>query len=190
MSLIKKWESYMGPKDERLEAESNRIMRVGYTILLVGTALALYYGLMLTQVASTTDTPIFTALGERIFPLDTVLLIVFVLGTFIPCGMFVRSGITTERSRYAQVEHIPWDYVVELSLLCALIVGVLAAGMRIVAEIQIVGVGQVTWFGDIAMGLVFAGIGFAVGMVTISASFRAAIENRKKLDEVLDDDLV
>ncbi len=190
MSLIKKWETYMGPKDERLVAESNRIMRIGYTILLAGTALALYYGLMLTQVASTTDTPIFTALGERVFPLDKVLLIVFVLGTFIPCGMFMRSGITTERNRYAQVDYVPWNYVVQMSLLCALIIGVLSAGMRIVAEIQIVGLGQVAWIGDIAMGFVFAGMGFAIGMVAISASFKAAIENRKKLDEELDDGLL
>lgn len=185
MNLIRRWEGYMGPKDERIEAESNRIMRVGYTILLVGCAIALYYGIMIAQVASTTDNPVFTALGERVFPATDVLLIVFILGAFVPMLMFMRKGITTERSRYAQVEQIPWGYVVEMSLLSALIVGVLTAGMRIIAEVQIVGLGNVAWLGDLAMGAVFAGMGFAIGMAAISMSFKAAIDSRRRMEQEL-----
>ena len=68
MNLIKRYNQIMGPKDERLEAEENKSMKVGGTILLIGSVLSLYYAIMLDQVSSTTGQPIFTALGEKLIP--------------------------------------------------------------------------------------------------------------------------
>lgn len=42
MNLIKRYNQIMGPKDERLEAEENKSMKVGGTILLIGSVLSLY----------------------------------------------------------------------------------------------------------------------------------------------------
>ena len=63
MNLVKRWNEYMGPKDERLEAVSNRCAKVGFMILLIGSVICCYYGMMLDQVALTTDTALATAVG-------------------------------------------------------------------------------------------------------------------------------
>ena len=68
MKIIDRWNEFMGPKDERLAAESNRCAAVGYTILIIGSALCLYYGIMLNQVAETTGHPLLTPLGQSVFP--------------------------------------------------------------------------------------------------------------------------
>ena len=41
MKIIDRWNEFMGPKDERLTAEANRCAAVGYTILIIGSALCL-----------------------------------------------------------------------------------------------------------------------------------------------------
>lgn len=75
MNLIKRYNQIMGPKDERLEAEENKSMKVGGTILLIGSVLSLYYAIMLDQVSSTTGQPIFTALGEKLIPVHLLLVL-------------------------------------------------------------------------------------------------------------------
>lgn len=186
MKIIERWKSYMGPKDERIMNESNKIMRVGYTIFLVGCAIALYYGIMIGQVASTTGNPILTPLGERVFPSSNVLLIVYIIAALVPVILFARKGIVFEHSRYAQMDHVPWDLVVAFSIFSAITVSVLTSGMRIIAEIQIVGWDQVAWFGDIVIGLVFAGMSFVFGMIIISATIKATINKRHKLERELE----
>lgn len=49
MKLIQHWEAYRGPKDERVEAETNRIYKVGFIMLSIG--LVLYMYLCTTQAA-------------------------------------------------------------------------------------------------------------------------------------------
>ena len=68
MNLIKRYNQIMGPKDERLEAEENKSMKVGGTILLIGSVLSLYYAIMLDQVSSTTDHPSSPRLERSSFP--------------------------------------------------------------------------------------------------------------------------
>lgn len=187
MKLIERWKNYVGPKDERVENESNKIMRVGYTIFLIGGGIALYYGLMLQQVAETTDNPIFTPLGESIFPMNGLLLIAYLLAVFIPVFMFARKGIMFEHTRFEEFDRIPWDYVVMMSVVIAVILGVLTSSMRIAAEIQIVGLGEVAWFGDVAMGIVYAGMGFALGIVVLSLNCKMAIDKRRKVEQEFDD---
>ena len=64
--------------------------------------------------------------------------------------------------------------------------GVLTCALRIVAEIQIVGVGNVAWMGDVAMGVVFFIIGFAVGLGAFALAFNDAIKNRQRLEAELE----
>lgn len=73
MYLVRKWNEYMGPKDERLEAEGNKSTKAAAYILLVGSIVSLYYGIMVNQVASTTDHPVLTPLGESVVPVDLLL---------------------------------------------------------------------------------------------------------------------
>lgn len=185
MNLIRRWEEYMGPKDERLAADSDRYTKIGYYILLIGTVVCLYYAMMVDQVASTTETAIYTAAGERVFPVWHLIVIVVLISCLVPLALQLRAGILSDRSRYASVDSIPWGYVAMLSLVCATLMGVLTSGMRMIAEIQIVGIEQVTWFGDIAMGVVFFTMAFCVAMFFTAASFKEAIKNRQRLEKEL-----
>lgn len=187
MNLIKRWNEYLGPKDERLEAEASRCLRASYYLLLAGVVVCLYYALMIDQVSSTTDTPVLTPVGARVFPATSALIVVVLAACFIPLVLQVRRGILSDRSRYAQVERVPWDLVLLTSLFTGLAMGVLSAGMRMLAEVQIVGVAEVTWAGDVAMGVVYFVMGFLLALVATVGIFRSAIRNRRRLEDELDD---
>ena len=174
MKIIDRWNEFMGPKDERLAAESNRCAAVGYTILIIGSALCLYYGIMLNQVAETTGHPLLTPLGQSVFPVDTALLIIILASGLISTYLQVRSGTFDTHTRIAQADRIPWDYVALVSLLCGLGLGVTTTAMRILAEVQIVGVENVTWGGDIAIGVVFFAVLGIVGR-TVTKSLQAFV---------------
>lgn len=94
MNLIKRYNQIMGPKDERLEAEENKSMKVGGTILLIGSVLSLYYAIMLDQVSSTTDQPIFTALGEKLIPVHLLLVLTILVAGVVSLTMQTRAGIS------------------------------------------------------------------------------------------------
>lgn len=187
MKIIDRWNEYLGPKDERLTAEGNRCASIGFTILLIGASLALYYGIMLDQVANTTDHAILTPLGQSVFPATGVLSIAIVAAAVTSIYLEMRAGIVSNRSRIAQTDRIPWDYVALLSLLCGIALGAVSTVMRIIAEIQIVGIGEVAWFGDIAIGVVYFVLAFVLSLILIGALFRDAIRRRHELERELEE---
>ena len=181
MNLVKRWNEYMGPKDERLEAVSNRCAKVGFMILLFGSVICCYYGMMLDQVALTTDTALATV--------DPIQLQfgVIVVACFVSLYLETRSGITSDRMRLATVDKVPWDYVAVLSVLTGALLFVLTTGLRIAAEVQIVGVENVTWAGDVAMGIVYFFMGSGLAMGFLGLQFHSAIKRRQELERELDD---
>lgn len=187
MKIIDRWNEFMGPKDERLAAESNRCAAVGYTILIIGSALCLYYGIMLNQVAETTGHPLLTPLGQSVFPVDTALLIIILASGLISTYLQVRSGTFDTHTRIAQADRIPWDYVALVSLLCGLGLGVTTTAMRILAEVQIVGVENVTWGDDIAIGVVYFTLAFFLAFGLFAATFHSAIDRRRQLERELEE---
>lgn len=187
MKIIDRWNEFMGPKDERLTAEANRCAAVGYTILIIGSALCLYYGIMLNQVAETTGHPLLTPLGQSVFPVDTALLIIILASGLISTYLQVRSGTFDTHTRIAQSDRIPWDYVALVSLLCGLGLGVTTTVMRILAEVQIVGAENVTWGGDIAMGIVYFTLAFFLAFGLFAATFHSAIDRRRQLERELEE---
>lgn len=187
MKIIDRWNEFMGPKDERLVAESNRCAAIGYTILIIGTSLCLYYGIMLNQVADTTGHPLLTPLGQSVFPVDIAILIVILSSGLISTYLQVRSGALDTHARIAQSDRIPWDYVTLIALLCGVGLGVVTCGMRILAEVQIVGIENVTWAGDIAMGVVYFTLAFLLAFGLFAATFHSAIDRRRQLERELED---
>ena len=59
--------------------------------------------------------------------------------------------------------------------------------MRVLAEVQIVGLASVAWGGDVAIGVVYFGLAFVLSLVFTAALFRDAIKNRRRLEDALDD---
>lgn len=182
MGLIKRYNEIMGPKDERLEAQDCKIMRVAANILLIGSALSLYYAIMLNQVSDVSDKPIFTELGQSLVPVQIPLTLTILVAGFAITMMQTKVGFVSSRKRFAEVDRIPWDFVVLSSLGCGALIGVLTCAMRILAEMQIVGISNVMWFADIAIGVVFFTMGFIVAFIFISLGIRDAIKNRRKLE--------
>lgn len=187
MNLIKRYNQIMGPKDERLEAEENKSMKVGGTILLIGSVLSLYYAIMLDQVSSTTGQPIFTALGEKLIPVHLLLVLAILVAGVVSLTMQTRAGYFSSHKRFAEVDQVPWDFVSLFALFCGAIVGILTCGMRIVAEVQIVGLENVAWMGDLAIGIVFFIMGFLVGFAAITLTIHDAIKRRRALESELED---
>ncbi|WP_165042912.1 hypothetical protein [Adlercreutzia sp. ZJ138] len=186
MLCTRKWNDIMGPKDERLEAEENKAMRISMYILLIGSVLCLYYTIMLNQVASTTQNPIMTDLGASLVPVQVPLTITILIAGIVSLWIQLKSGAVSSYKRFAEVDAIPWDYVVICSAFCGAVIGALTCGMRIVAEIQIVGINQVAWFGDMAIGIVFFIMSFAISFVVLAYTIHDAIKHRRALDSELE----
>lgn len=104
MNLIKRYNQIMGPKDERLEAEENKSMKVGGIILLIGSVLSLYCAIMLDQVSSTTGQPIFTALGEKLIPVHLLLVLTILVAGVVSLTMQTRAGYFSSHKRFAEVD--------------------------------------------------------------------------------------
>lgn len=187
MGLIKRYNEIMGSKDERLEAEDCKIMKTSAIILLVGSTLSLYYAIMLNQVADVAGKPILTNLGLSLVPVQIPLIATILLSGIVAGVMQMRVGYVSARKRFAEVDRIPWDFVSLSALACGAIIGVLTCVMRILAEIQIVGIDNVMWLGDIAIGAVFFIMGFIIGFIVIALGINEAIKNRRKLEsEILE----
>lgn len=189
MDLIRKYNEFMGPKDERLEAESSRYLRIGYAIFTVGCLLCIYYGVIVSQVASVAEVELYTAAGQRMMPLYELLMVVTIVALLVPCVLQARAGIVSEHARYAQADAIPWDIVVASAFIAATVVGVLTAGFRMLAEVQIVGIQNVMWLGDIAVGVVFFVMVYVLTFVFMGLMFREAIKRRQRLEAQLEDGL-
>ncbi len=187
MHLIRKWNEVMGPKDERLEAEEGKAVKASAYILLAGSLLTLWYAVSLNQVAYTTDSPLLTPLGESVVAVQWPLLVTIFAAGMAGALMQIRSGVVSTRTRYAGVDRIPWGFVSAVALLCGIAVGVLSCVMRILAEVQIVGVEHVAWLGDVAMGVVFFGMAFVLAFVFMALSLHSAIARRKELEQQMED---
>ena len=186
MYLTRKWNEIMGPKDERLEAEENKTAKVSSYILLFGSVLSLYYSIMLNQVAYTTDSPILTSLGENIIPVQLPLALTILVAGATTIAIQTKSGFFSSRKRFAEIDSMPWDYVSIFAVFCGAVIGILTCTMRIVAEIQIVGFEHVAWLGNLAIGVIFFGMGFALGFAAIALSIHDAIKRRREIERELE----
>lgn len=186
MYLTRKWNEIMGPKDERLEAEENKSVKTGAYILLAGCVISMYYAIMLDQVASTTEHPLLTELGAEVVPVYALLTVTTLAAGAISIGMQIRAGMFSSYKRVAEVDVVPWDYVALVAVVCGAMLGVLTCVMRVVAEIQIVGIEHVAWGGDIAMGVVYFVMGFGLGFIFMAATIHDAIKRRRQLEAELE----
>ncbi len=185
MYLTRKWNEIMGPKDERLEAEESKATKVSAYILLAGAVLSLYYAIMLDQVAYTTEHPILTNLGEKVIPVALPLTLTILAAGIVTVVIQTKAGTFSSRKRFAEVDSIPWDYVSISALLCGGVIGLLTCAMRIIAEVQIVGISRVAWLGDFAIGVVFFIMGFVIGFAAVALSIHSAIKRRQQIEREL-----
>lgn len=181
MKLIEQWKRYVGPVDERAEAESNRIYRRSFIILCAGVLLTIYYDQMLSQVAMVHQLPDQPESIASAFPSNAILMISLLVSTFYGVIAAARKGISSEHPRF-ETDEYPIGIYSMLSAAIGALIAFLVAGMRMIAEVQLVGVANVAWAGDIAMGIFVGLFGFGISMLFFWLVFRSARRNRERLE--------
>lgn len=184
------WGRYIGPKDERVTAEMNRIYRIGFMLLSAAWVALLYYDALLKQVASVHEADAFAAgAGVQRMGFSDPVSFVCVIGTMAILGVIqCRKGIIDE-GRFAAADAFPGGYFALNSAFAGLVVLVGNVVLRVLAAWQVTGsiapadalVGLIMgWFTGVAV--------FALCMLCFYVSFRAAKKRRDELTAELDDD--
>ena len=68
MKLLEQWRHYMGPADERIERETNRIYKYGFYLLAIGSLATLYYAGALEQIAYVNNLTLETEAMSTVVP--------------------------------------------------------------------------------------------------------------------------
>ena len=180
------WNAYVGPKDERLVAEENRLYAKLAKALLVIGIISMYYGNALRRAAGMFSD---TAVGSKFysaFPPE----IIMSLGIIIACTVFsstlTKQGVIAD-NRFAEVDTCPTGYFTLCSAIGAALVFVGAFVLEVLAQAQFVGFGGVYWAASAALAFFIAAVVFIGSLIGLVLYFRDAKKNRKRIEAELDD---
>ncbi len=186
MKLLEQWRHYMGPADERIERETNRIYKYGFYLLAIGSLATLYYAGALEQVAYVNNLTLETEAMSTVVPVEWLLLASLLVSACTCAVLMYRKGFVSG-GRFAEADTFPTDYFAACSALAAFAISLGVVALRIAAEVQLVGIGGIMWVGDIAIGVVYF-IQFAMLIYLMCyGSFVVAKRYRDKLNAQLDD---
>lgn len=184
MKIVQKWREYAGPKDERLEAESAKIYKLGFMLLSFGMLALLVYQIMAQQVAWVHDgdngafhlfaSPVDAAMYAWLF---IVMLVCAVLQT--------RKGYV-DTNRFGQTDRLPASYFLLVAGLTGVASALAIAAMRCIAEAQIVPFEGIFWAANLATGVVFGVMIFAATFGALCLAFYDAKHHRAKIEAELD----
>lgn len=136
LKLVQKWREYAGPKDERLEAESAKIYKIGFVLLSFGMLMIFFYQFIARQVAWVHSDASEMPQGFAT-PFEAAMYLWLVLVMLICAGLQTRKGYV-DTNRFGQTEHLPVGYFLLVSGLSGAAFALVIAAMRCIAEAQIV----------------------------------------------------
>ena len=148
LKLVQKWREYAGPKDERLEAESAKIYKIGFVLLSFGMLMIFFYQFIARQVAWVHSDASEMPHGFAT-PFEAAMYLWLVLVMLICAGLQTRKGYV-DTNRFGQTEHLPVGYFLLLSGLSGAAFALVIAAMRCIAEAQIVPLESVIWLANLA----------------------------------------
>lgn len=154
LKLVQKWREYAGPKDERLEAESAKVYKIGFVLLSFGMLMIFFYQFIARQVAWVHSDASEMPHGFAA-PFEAAMYLWLVLVMLICAGLQTRKGYV-DTNRFGQTEYLPVGYFLLLSGLSGAAFALVIAAMRCIAEAQIVPLESVFWLANLATG-VFCG---------------------------------
>lgn len=143
LKLVQKWREYAGPKDERLEAESAKIYKIGFVLLSFGMLMIFFYQFIARQVAWVHSDASEMPHGFAT-PFEAAMYLWLVLVMLICAGLQTRKGYV-DTNRFGQTEHLPVGYFLLVSGLSGAAFALVIAAMRCIAEAQIVPLESVFW---------------------------------------------
>lgn len=183
--LIAQWEAYVGPKDERIVAEENRLYSRLAKALIVITLVAIYYGMALRRAAGLFGD---SALGSKYmgaFPPELILS----FGIIITCTMYTtsltRQGVIAN-NRFADVDTCPTSYFALCALLAAVVAAIGCFAVESFAQVQFVGPSGVYWVGNLAIGVFLGWVVFVGSFISYVLTYRDARKNRQRIDRELE----
>lgn len=186
MSIKSKWNAYVGPKDERLEAEENKVYAKACKALLVLCLVVIYYTQHLIMVANweglVSDKFAYGTLRPDIFLVIMVLIVCgWVMGHFSKRGAF-------DSNRFAQTDEFPAGYSALCSAAGGIGCGLTVFAMNVLAEVQILGFAGTFWAQNALIGLALGVVIFALCMPAYYVLFRSAKKNREKAEALLEEE--
>ena len=178
---FKTWRARVrGPQDERLVAESNRIYAKGFAGLAFVCCMVFLYQTMLEQVSCVEEVPLYTNVGQRLLS-PSLLLIAGMVAVCVTClSLQCKKGFV-DTGRFGEADRFAAEYYLACSGAFGAVLMLVMAGLRIVAEWQIVGFDNILWLPDLAVGAVFGMMGFALLTLAFYLTFLDAKRNRQKL---------
>ena len=132
LKLVQKWREYAGPKDERLEAESAKIYKIGFVLLSFGMLMLFFYQFIARQVAWVHSDASEMPHGFAT-PFEAAMYLWLVLVMLICAGLQTRKGYV-DTNRFGQTEYLPVGYFLLLSGLSGAAFALVIATMRCIAE--------------------------------------------------------
>lgn len=180
LTLVRKWQEYVGPKDERLEAEELRMYKTGFLLLSSGMLVLFIYQIMAQQVAwiHEGDEGVYHVFAN---PTETAMYVWFVVVMVACAVMQARKGYV-DTNRFGQTEKFPAQYFALISGLSSLVSIVAVFLMRTIAEVQLVPIDQVLFGPNLAVGVVFGVLIFLLTYAGFYLQYRSAKNARNKMD--------
>lgn len=169
LKLVQKWREYAGPKDERLEAESAKIYKIGFVLLSFGMLMIFFYQFIARQVAWVHSDASEMPHGFAT-PFEAAMYLWLILVMLICAGLQTRKGYV-DTNRFGQTEHLPVGYFLLVSGLSGTAFALVIAAMRCVAEAQIVPLESVFWLANLATGVFCGATIFAATFAVLCATF-------------------
>ena len=184
MKIVQKWREYAGPKDERLEAESAKIYKLGFMLLSFGMLALLVYQIMAQQVAWVHNG------GNGAFhlfanPVDAAMYAWLFIVMLVCAVLQTRKGYV-DTNRFGQTDRLPAGYFLLVAGITGVSSALAIAAMRCIAEAQIVPFEGIFWAANLATGVVFGVMIFVATFGALCLAFYEAKHRRAKIEAELD----
>ena len=182
MKIIERWREHRGSVDERVEAESNRVYKLGFVMLSFGVLVYLYYDWSLKQAMCMRDVLANGAGRMEFTSADLFLYGWFALTMIVGMVLLVRKGVRGRQPVRPKPSSSPSATMSIASIAFAVAVDVLTTGLRVLAEFQVLGAGEIMW-PAVAFGSVFALVaGIPLFLLGFWVAFKSAQSRRRQLD--------
>ena len=185
--LQQQWNQYVGPKDERIEAEMNRLYKVGFIMLALGWLMLLYYDMLLQQVAAmeSVDT---TGAGFISIGFSSAASFGWILLTcLVLIVMQCRRGFM-DVNRFGETETFPAGYFALVSAGVGVGLSLVVMLLRVLANVQVTGGADgMIWIIGLFVGGGSGVMVFLLCLLAFYLSFCSAKRNRRRLAREFDE---
>ena len=186
MKLAQRWKVCAGPTDERVEAESNRVYKIGFVMLSFGVLVYMYYDWTLKQAMFMRDVMAGGAGHMELTSADLFLYGWFAMTMLVGIALLCRKGFSDD-NRFAEADKFPVVHYALVSVVFIAVADVLATAIRVLAEFQVLGAAGIVWWSVAFSSVFMIVVGIPFGLLVFWVGFNAARSRRRRLESSLDD---